>query len=307
MTVNYRWNTGNTTNSNWSNKANWSGGVVPYQAGDVVNIPAGGNGTSIEIILDRPLGALGGFLCTGSGTINIVPTSDDFPLALSDTLIVDQGVTLNLSTGLALQDNVSINTGTSNPGTFILNGSISGAGGITIPLNSSAMIELNSNNNIYSDVTIIDGSLNLSIPTDTSIGYSQVTVGPYGELLIQPSQSASKATITLVSLTVNGSLNFYNGINLKIGPLTFGSNSSTSLVLDVSSMQPIIQTDSNSEISLNGKLSLTILGGEPVKGTAYPLIQAFKLTGTFSSTVVVTQLEEQGTFSIENNTLYITF
>ena len=167
-----------TASGNWSTGANWQGGVAPLsgRSADIQFF----NGQTLAATTINATNNLAGatdankLTFAGTGTATTVVNVDGNALRLvrngaTAPSIALNGITTgyryNIANDIALDDNVTING--ANTGTFVFNGAISGAGGITRTSTSSTLIL--AGNNTYSGPTTISAGT-LQIGSDGASG-----------------------------------------------------------------------------------------------------------------------------------------
>jgi hypothetical protein len=264
--------TGAGSNANWSTPANWSGNVAPVPGCSLVfpagalqltntNDFAGGTGFSSVTISGNGYAISGQGLMTGSIDASGSTGTNQFLADLN--LTGDQTITLPAAAGIQLDLGNLTNDGntftfTGGPGTVLVEGGVTGAGGLTV--NGTGDVILQNNN-----------TFGYSYGGPTLVSSGTLSLAGKGEV---PASSA---------LTVNGTFDL-GGLTDTVATLSGSGNvtlGSGTLTVGVNPYFPASTTFSGA-ISGTGGLTVTSLTGGTNNGYFY-------LTGknTYTGTTTV--------------------
>lgn len=142
---------GGVSNENWSNSANWSGGMVPASSTTTAVTIVGS--APFSSVVDQPW-TIGSLIF--SGDLNEIVLGNTLTLADGGTISVLSPVTLNFRSSLILTGQTSL---TANGGFLALSGTISGGGSLAISGNGN--VELGSASSFTGGATLNGGNLQL--------------------------------------------------------------------------------------------------------------------------------------------------
>jgi autotransporter-associated beta strand protein len=237
--------TGNGTNTNWSNGANWSGGVAP-QAGDSIvfgpgasqltstnDLPAGtqfasitltGGGYSISGNAVSLTGGLDDSGATGNNTVALPIT-----LTQDETFQAPSGSTSLTLSGTIANGGFVLTFGGGN-GQLTSSGVISGAGSLVV--NTPGTTTLSGAGNTYTGTTTVQsGTLVLAKSSGNAVPATLVlSAGSITVRLTAGNQIAAAAAVTVNSgalLDLNNNSDTFGALTLNAGSLSTGTGTAT--------------------------------------------------------------------------------
>jgi autotransporter-associated beta strand protein len=277
------------TSGNWSTAANWQGNAAPVS----------GRGSDIQFFNGQTLAATtitatndlvgtteaNKLNFSGTGTATTVVNVSGGPLRLvrngaTSPSIALSGTTTgyryNIANDIELDDNVTINA--SNSGTFVFNGAISGAGGLTRTNTFSTLI-LAGNNSYAGTTTISGGTLQIGIDgASGTLGNGAVSVASGAGLRIDrtgtvevPNDISGAGSVAIHGpalsdvVTLSGNNSFTGTVSIASGSLRV--TDATQLGTGAKS---ITATSATSALRLNGSAGAVILPAEFSISTSNP-------------------------------------
>ncbi len=295
--------TGLGANSNWSNTANWQGGIAPAGLGteDIVfpASPAGMSLSNNDIVggfFDSITFQGGGYIVTGNALTITGTGHSGVAISSTGTNVYRLNTTLGASQAFTSASGTLVITGTinenANPltvtgaGNILMSGVISGS----ISAGANALIKgltaadtgtltlAGSANNTYTGITAInDGSLN--VQQAQALGATNTaTIAAGGTLQLQ---GGITLATTIASLSANGAIESVSGLNTFSGNITLTKNASanqaanfivdfdsmnlTGLIVDSGSGSALVLTKGGpGTLQFNGSAPNTYSGGTTV-------------------------------------------
>jgi len=329
VSINATWN--NTGGSTWANAAldqtgsdtNWTGGIAPFQAGDIANFlttPGITSPSTIDLNISETIGTIN-FNNTSSYTIS---TQEGSTLTLDSgnsgaAAVIDSGGTHTLAVPIALNKAANL-TVVNSTDSLVISGAISGSTAITInpsPTNGQGTVILSDpgGNAGYSGVpTINAGTLQIGAGGPTGgFGTYTGTITLNGTLSYDLSGTVTLAnrinsTGTLqqigtgvLNIDHNDSLSFTNVLNgtLQLGVSGALGNSTVDVaspgVLDVNGKSPtfnvLVGNGTIDDVSAGGTSTVTI-------GNAGVTIANDTFSGTIQDTTGVVSLVQAGSGTV---------
>lgn len=268
-----------TTPGNWSDGANWVGGVAPT-AGDTIVFPSGLTGAALTSNDDITGGSYNSVLIQGTGYE--ITASAGVDIALTGTIDASQSSdTSTFNIPVDFGTTPAIVTVDNTAAGLSMGGVVSGSGGLT--KDGSGLLDLTAANTFTGGATVADGALLV----DGSVG--DVTVDSGGTL-------GGKGTVGSITTSPTGSTgpvvspgdsSSVTAVLTDTGALTMDSTSSFDVTINgTTSGSDYDQLAAGGTINLAGAtLNISTGSFNPVAGDQFTIIQnnsGSAITGTFN-------------------------